>query len=119
MKNIILITTLLLFTIISCKKEIFPKVDDLAGSWVEQTGNSFKHRLKFENETLYFFKSAIIDTLSYRLDEKQELIILRLKNNSAAGESTHKILINKKKKELTIWGLFVGVNTSETVFKKE
>jgi len=68
---------------------------------------------------LQFFKQTVIDTLSYRLDEKQELIFIKLKNNPSIGESSHKISINKKKKELTIWGLLIGTSTSETVFKKE
>jgi hypothetical protein len=67
---------------------------------------------------LYLFKSSKIDTLSYRLDDKQELIYLRLKNNFAADESNRKILINTKK-ELTIWGLCIGINVNETLFKNE
>ncbi|HET6243811.1 MAG: hypothetical protein H0V01_02915 [Bacteroidetes bacterium] len=119
MKKIIFIIVTSLFIFASCKKEKFPEIDDLTGNWIEQTSNSFKHKLIFEDETMYFFKPSSVDTLSYRLDKKQEVIYLRLKNNPAAGESNHKILINKKKKELTIWGLFIGVNTSETIFKKE
>jgi len=119
MKNIILITTILLFAFVSCKKEKFPNIDELTGSWIEQTSNSFNHKLIFEDETMYFFKQTVIDTLSYRLDKEQELIFLRLKNNPAIGESNHKISLNEKKKELTIWGLFIGTSTSETLFKKE
>jgi hypothetical protein len=115
--SIIIIATILVFS--SCKKEKFPEIEDLTGNWIEQTSNSFKTKITFENETMYLFKSSTVDTLSYRLDDKQEMIFLKLKNNFAAGESNHKILINKKKKELTIWGLFIGVNTSETVFKNE
>jgi len=119
MKNTILITTFLLLAFVSCKKEKFPKIDDLTGSWIEQTSNSYKHKLIFEDETMYFFKQTVIDTLTYRLDKEQELIFLKLNNDPSIGESSHKISINKKKKELTIWGIFIGTSTSETVFKKE
>jgi hypothetical protein len=120
MNKIIFITTAIILAFVSCKKEKFPKVDELTGSWIEQTSNSFKYKLIFENETMYFLKTTTIDTLSYRLDRKQELFFLKLKNNPSIGESSHKISINKKKKELTIWGLFIGTtSTSETVFKKE
>lgn len=115
--SLIIIATILVFN--SCKKEKFPEIDDLTGNWIEQTSNSFKTKITFEGETMYLFKSSTVDTLSYRLDEKQELIFLSLKNNLATGESSHKILINRKSKELTIWGLFTGVNTSENIFKSE
>ena len=119
MKIIHFIISAILLVFTSCNKEKFPKPNDLSGNWTEQTDNSFKSKLIFENETMYFFKPASTDTLLYRLDDKQELIYLRLKNNSAAGESNHKIFINKRKKELTIKGLYIGINTTETIFKKE
>jgi hypothetical protein len=119
MNKIIFISILSVALFISCKKDKFPDIDDLTGSWIEQTSQSFKHRLIFETETVYFIKSTQTDTLSYRLDKKQELIYLKLKNNPSAGESSHKMLLNKKEKTLTIWGLFIGTNTSETTFKKE
>jgi hypothetical protein len=119
MKNISIIILATIFAFSSCKKDKFPEIVDLKGSWIEITNNSFKNRIIFEDETMIFFKSSQMDTLSYRLDDKQELIFLRLKNNLAAGESSHRILLNKKSKVLTIWGLFINVNTSETIFKFE
>jgi hypothetical protein len=119
MNKIILISVISVIVFISCKKEKFPDIDDITGSWIEQTDQSFKHRLIFETETVYFIKSTQTDTLSYRLDKKQELIYLKLKNNPSAGESSHKMLLNKKEKTLTIWGLFPSTNVSETKFKKE
>ena len=118
MKNIYttLITIIIIFS--SCKKENFPKFDDLTGTWIEQTGNSINTKLVFEEETMYLFKSSTVDTLSYRLDAKQELIFLSLKNNPDAGESNHKILINKKNKMLSFWGLNTGINVSKTIFEK-
>ena len=117
MKKIFFISFLSIIVFISCKKEKFPDTDDLTGSWIEQTDQSFRHRLIFKNKTMYFIKSTDTDTLSYRLDKKQKLIFL----SSYSGESSHKILLNKKEKTLTIWGLFPSIpeNISETKFKKE
>jgi hypothetical protein len=119
MKIIFIIIIANILVLSSCRKEKFPEIEDLTGNWIEQTSNAFKTKIIFEGETMYLYKSSAIDTFSYRLDEKQELIFLSLKNNLFIGESRHKILLNRKSKELTIWGLFVSFNTSETIFKKE
>ena len=111
----------ILLILISCKKEKFPEIDDLKGTWTEQTDNSFKYELIFEQETLYFVKPATVDTLSYRLDKNNDVIYLTLKFNPSAGESNHKILVNKRSKTLTIWGLLPSIpeNVTDTKFKKE
>lgn len=115
MNKLFFISALSLIVFMSCKKEKFPDIDDLTGTWIEQTDQSFKHKLIFVQEKVYFIKSTQTDTLSYRLDKEQEIIYL----SSSAGESSHKILLNKKEKILTIWGLFPSTNVSETKFKKE
>lgn len=114
-------TIWILFILFSCKKEKFPDKDDLNGTWIEQTDNSFKRKLIFEHETIYFIKTTSVDTLSYWLDKKQDLIYLALKYNPSAGESNHKILFNKKRKALTIFGLFPSIpeQVTETKFLKE
>ena len=119
MKRIILVLLIFSTTFVSCMKEKFPLTSDLAGSWIEQTNNSFKSKLVFKNENLYFYRLTFTDTLIYNLDQKEEFLNLRLKNYPSSGESSHKILINTQKKELTIWGLFPSINTSVTLFKKE
>jgi hypothetical protein len=114
-------TLLIIITLASCKKERFPDTDDLQGTWTEQTDNSAKHALIFDTQTLYFIKPNTVDTLSYRLDKNQDLIYLTLKNNPSAGESNHKMLLNKKSKTLTIWGLFPSIpeQVTETKFEKQ
>lgn len=110
---------IILFT--ACKKEVFPEIDNLTGSWIEQTDNSFKNKLIFDGDILYFVQSTYTDTLLVRLDKKQELMFLSLKNNPSSGESNHKIILNKKENTLTVWGLFASIpeDVSETVFNKE
>jgi hypothetical protein len=119
MKKIILIIITSLTVLSSCKKEKFPDMNELKGSWIEQTNKSFKHTLIFEDAVLFFVKPSKTDTLIYNLDKENEVLSLKLVNSPSDITGEHKILINKRKKELTIWGLFIGINTSETTFKKE
>jgi hypothetical protein len=83
----------------------------------------FKHKLVFEKETLYFYRRTVIDTFIYRLDKKEETIIVKLKYYPDLGESNHAIKLNKRKQELTIWNfvsrIIIGVNSSKATFKKE
>ncbi len=117
MKKIIFILLLTTTFFVSCKKEKFPKIKDLSGTWVEQTDLSYKHKLIFNEETLIFIKPTSVDTFSYHLDKKQERIFLI----SSIGESNHKILINKKENKLSIWSLLGGIPENEivTIFTKE
>jgi uncharacterized membrane protein len=105
--KITLIPLFVLFALISCKKDPSLNKAELIGTWVEQFENSFQHKLIFETGTLYLFKSSSTDTLSYRVDYKQERIYLSLKNDPSSAESNHKILLNRKG-ILTIWGLFAN-----------
>lgn len=106
--------------IVACEKETFPEKNMLIGEWVEKTNDSFKHRFIFKEQTCYFFKPTSKDTLSYRLDDENECLYLSLKNSSSAGESSHKIAINKKDNLLTIWGIMPSTpeGGSEVTFKK-
>lgn len=121
MKNFKLLYLFVLLLLVSCKKEVFPKKKDLLGTWVQQTNNSFKHKLVFEEEILYFFKSSSTDTLTYWLDNKEKVLQTQLYNNQSGVIGRHEILLNKKNDELTIWGLFISTpeNVSETIFNKE
>lgn len=111
---------LLMLMLISCKKEVFPNKSDLIGTWTEQTNNSFKHKLVFEEETLYFFKSSSTDTLFYSLDKDKKVLSISLVNSLLDISTKHKIIINKRENILTIWGLFISApSESITEFKKE
>ena len=121
MKRVVLFVHVSTIAFVSCKKEKFPAVDDLKGSWVEQTNQTFKHRLFFNEGTMYFIKPTITDTFLHRLDNEEELIFLQLKNNPTSGETSHKIQIDRHRSELIIWGLFGGLPSyiSESKFNKE
>lgn len=122
--TMIFLTMLLLVTSLSCKKEKFPRTKNLQGVWIEdKTNQNFKHKLVFENETMYFHKPKSIDTFIYSLNKKEELITLKLKNYPDLGESKHTIKLNKREQELTIWDfvsiITIGVKPSKATFKKE
>ncbi len=108
-------------TLLSCIKGRFPDSDDLIGSWTEQTDNSFKHKLVFDKETLFFFQSNSIDTFSYSLDKKNGLLFLELKNNPSGGKSNHRILLNKRRKLLTLFDFFGSIpeQSNETKFTRD
>ena len=117
MKKLIFILVLTTTFFVSCKKEKFPDIDDLSGSWIEQTDHFNKHKLIFNKEVLIFIKPTSIDTFSYHLDKKIELIFF----TSSIGESNHKVLFDKKENKLSIWDLLGGIPEKEivTVFLKE
>ena len=101
MKKSILVLFLTILFLSSCKKEKFPDVDDLQGSWIEQTDNTAKHTLIFDSQTLYFIKPTTVDTLTYWLDKNKEFIYLTLKNDPSAGQTHARIMLNKKSKDPT------------------
>jgi hypothetical protein len=96
-------------------------MNELKGSWIELTDNSFKHKLIFEDENIYFVKPSVIDTFSFRLNKEHGTIHLSLKNHPSSGESNHEIVFNKKENTITLWGLFGGTPNyiSKTTFKRE
>jgi hypothetical protein len=120
MKNKLTFLFLLVLTMTSCQKDKFPELKHLQGKWKEVTDNSFKHELRFENDIMYFIRSNSIDTLVYRLDDKEEKMFLRLKNQNTETQTQHKILVNKKRDQITFWNLFITIGAeTETSFKKE
>ena len=69
---------------------------------------------------MYFDRSTSIDTFSYRLDKKQKSIFLREKNKPSNKEQGFTIILQNKKKQITITGLFITVGSSSvTMFTKE
>lgn len=120
MKNTFILFAFLLLFVTSCTKEKFPDAKQLQGTWTEINDNSFKHKLGFENETMYFINQNTIDTLIFRLDDKEEIMFLKLKNSNYETETQYRIKINRKRNEITVWNLFKTPNfETETTFKKD
>jgi hypothetical protein len=119
MKNT-LIPFVFFLLITSCKNDKFPKPKQLQGTWTELNEQSFQHELRFDSETLYFIKQNTVDTLIFRLDDKEEKIFIRLKNQYTEIETQHKVKINKQRDEIIVWNLFsTTTHETETTFKKE
>jgi hypothetical protein len=119
-KNTFILFAFLLLIVTSCKKEKFPDPKQLQGTWTEINEKPNKHQLRFENEIIYFIKQNTIDTLIFRLDDKEEKMFLKLQNPNYDTETQHRIKINRKRDEITVWNLFATTNfETETTFKKD
>lgn len=91
--------------IYSCAK--CPTVDQLQGTWYEQTDNAVQTKLIFQgNSLMYYFHPPAIDTLSYSLDTKHKTIFLNFyRNPNNIGPTGYTIEYHKRKKIMTITGL--------------
>lgn len=124
--GVILLVFLLTVVIISCKKETFPDNEDLIGEWVEISNLLDRQILVFDDEDTLFYtrpgsRYISTDTLLYRLDKKQERLLLTPVTPPGASESSFKIQLDKKANELTVCGLLISIpeSPSETIFNKQ
>ena len=103
-----------------CKKDEFPSLKQLQGTWTELNKQSFQHQLHFDYERLYFVKQNTVDTFIFRLDNKEQRMFLRLKSQHIEIETQHQVIINKQRDEIAVWSLFIS-NTFETktTFRKD
>ena len=101
--------SLLLALALSCQKA--PTIDELQGTWYEQSDNTSKTKLIFQGDNmLYYFHPPAIDTLSYLLDRKHKTVFLNLfRNPNNISPTGYEIEYHKRKKVLTITGLLPAV----------
>lgn len=129
MKTKMIIIILVLIGIVACDKddETECQSEDTSmltqGEWIEQTSNSFKHRLLFEEEIVYFFKEQRTDTFVYNIvnqavGDQDRIITFKFNQSISESVSIHPFCINTKEKELIIWSLFASLpnNPSKTIF---
>ena len=112
---------LLTFIVISsCDKDKFPDEFSIQGAWIENTGNNFKVEIEFRSQNRAYLKKSEgtpTDTLKYRLDKADELLLFLPDYFPDGTRSTHKLTYSQKKEELTIAGLFPSTTgASATVF---
>jgi len=99
---------LVIVLVYSCAK--CPTVDQLQGTWYEQSDNPTKTKLIFQGNIMYYFHPPAIDTLSYTLDSKHKTIFLTFYRNPNNFTPTgYTIEYHKRKKVLTITGLLPDV----------
>lgn len=105
---------LLLAFICGCQKS--PTHSQLIGTWTEINDETEKSKLIFfEGDSLYFFHNPDIDTLSFILDEKHNTLYLTFIHHPATGASTVTCTYHKRKKILTLTGLFPPKNGNQQV----
>jgi len=120
-KRIAIYLLLVIFLSVSCEKDEINSINSqqLQGTWTEQTDNSFKYKLKFQSDTMYFFQKDAIDTLFYRLDSNNKMYLSGEKSINRT-ESQHSLLLNKKANLLTVDNLFPTFDkVTVTVFNKD
>jgi hypothetical protein len=119
-KNKIYVTIIgIIIIFISCKKDRFSNF--LIGTWVEQTDESFKEKLIFTKDTLFYFQDLIsVDTFIYKLKNERKNTYLRREPVSPLYSIGYvdKISINRKKNEITIWFFKDLFEMRETKFVK-
>ena len=109
---------LLLVGVVVCSCTKSPSADLLVGTWLEEGGN--KSKLVFENGLFYFFHDSQIDTSTYLLDQKHSNIWTAPLDSSSGGKS-YQLDWHKRKKILTVIGLFPTAfsSKSKNYYKKQ
>ena len=115
---------LLVFLFLGCNKDKFPDEFRIQGAWIEKTGDEFKVEIEFRTSNRAFLKKQpgdFIDTLKYRLDKADELLLFLPEDFPAGPYSTHKLTYNQKKEELGIANLFPSIpgSSSITIFQRK
>ena len=122
-KRFIFFVLLLVFSL-GCNKDKFPDEFVIKGEWIEKTGNDFKVEIEFRTSNRAFLKKYAghpIDTLKYRLDKADELLLFLPEDFPAGAHSTHKITYSQKTEELGISNLFPSTpgNSETTIFQRK
>lgn len=115
---------LLVFLFVGCNKDKFPDEFRIQGAWMEKTGNDFKVEIEFRSSNRAFLKKFAgqpTDTLLYRLDKKDELLLFLPEDFPTGARTVHKLTYNQKSEELGIENLFISTpeNTSITIFQRK
>lgn len=116
---------LLVVLSLGCNKDKFPDEFSIQGAWIEKTADDFKVEVEFRTSNRAFLKKypgAYIDTLKYRLDKADELLLFLPDDFPAGPHSIHKLTYNQKTEELGIENLFVSIPESSkiiTIFQRK
>ena len=100
---------LLVFLSVGCNKDKFPDEFRIQGAWMEKTVDDFKVEIEFRTSNRAYLKKAAgrpTDTLLYRLDKADELLLFQPDDFPVGPHSIHKLTYNQKTEELGIENLF-------------
>ena len=109
---------LLVFLSLGCNKDKFPDEFRIQGAWIEKTGDDFKVEIKFSSYNRAYLKKnpgPFIDTLKYRLDKADELLLFLPDDFPVGPHSIHKLTYNQRTKELGIENVFPSIPESSAV----
>ena len=116
--------SLLVFLSLGCNKDKFPDEFLIQGAWIEKTGNDFKVEIEFKTSNRAYLKKQAghpTDTLKYRLDKADELLLFLQEDFPTGPRTTHKLTYNQKSEVLGIENLLPSIpeNTSITIFQRK
>ena len=109
---------LLVFLSLGCNKDKFPDEFRIQGAWIEKTGDDFKVEIEFRTSNRAFLKKSAgrpTDTLLYRLDKADELLLFLPDDFPVGPHSIHKLTYNQRTEELGIENLFLSIPESSTI----
>jgi len=114
---VVLLLSMILFT--ACSDEKFPETNDLIGTWTYETDEAYKPKLKFEEGYMYLIGEVKVDTFSYQLNTKEQMINFQTLT-AMPSLMRRQIEVNSKTNTLSIWGFFGGEDSRShiDVFKK-
>lgn len=99
---------LLLLLGAGCSKEKFPDEFVILGTWIEKADVQQRMEIDFRSSNRAFLnKGGNIDTLMYRIDKKDELLLFRPQDFPDGQRTIHKLTYNRRKEELSIYNLII------------
>jgi len=113
------------FLLISCDKEYKSDNEAIEGNWIEKTELLDYEELSFDGKDTLSFTTRFpcryvgCEKYLYRLNDKRTKLYLWLADDPDHNKSTHKIHIDTKNNELTIWGLHAAAPDIAQKFKKQ
>ena len=110
--------SLLVFLSLGCNKDKFPDEFVIKGIWIEKTENDFKVEIDFRTSNRVFltkYADQPMDTLLYRLDKKDELLLFLPDDFPVGPHSIHKLTYNQRTEELGISNIFPSIPESSTI----
>jgi hypothetical protein len=122
-KRTLLLVFILPILLLSCNKEKLPDNEDLKGYWLEASTLMDQEGLYFDGQDSLFYthrppsRYIEMETFIYRLSPDHKNLYLNSVTYPGGGETTHKVELNSKKDELTVWDLQIAGEKS--TFKKQ
>lgn len=108
----------------ACNKDEFPDEFSIIGPWLEKTAEPAKAEIEFKSGNRVYKKLNNVesfDTLRYKLDKKDELLLFLPDEYPDGIRTSHKLSYSSRTEELIIYSLYPSTpeSPSRTVFKRK